>query len=691
MVYTDEEGEFSAWIYIPGSFNTTQEATLFVDWYDSSDVFISRTSGDTIDLLQYNGYNRFSLVAKSPNGTAKARVGISYYVAWGAEPPSDESMIYLDDLSFVGYGTTYTASWIKGDSNTLENFRFKDTTNYLKEDGVQVVSFPTQSSITGTINGVSGYWIGMKFASIPGSGFTSPVVKTTPFVPYKNYIEIDGDNLHGDGPVDINLDFRDLTAPEAIHSIFDSVVFDAHGDDSGSSIDSSSATYAMDDADIVGVIFQGIDIKENAYIRKAILSFSPAGVSYNPTGELDLTVVGELGVSTMSNWTAFSQMGSGGSRATTTAVVPIYQYRLSGWDQYDSQIAEDAGRGYQSDVTSIVQEIVSDDDWDNQTKMAFHIDNLITGSGTLDWHSRNAATEASPWSLEVEYVQTDINLRRVYMGSRTVDRGDLFQSHIALTSIPQQYIKHDGSSWSSGTPPSGSSVYARLGYDNAATEEQRFITITIQPPMSYSYSGRFRVLIDGWLEHDLRYHMRYRAGRQSPLVHGDRVKAIDPNAATNFYGIVDLGEMRVSGDQEPDVIEIEIWCEPWAEFHHLKGIYLIPSDEWFGDFAIEGDEPGYGLMDDLSLFIDGITFPFGKPTTTLRKTDGTDRDVGTVRASTTQLQLYPGKDQRVYFLGLHVYDVDTAWQYGGIGVEFPYPHAVYYVSVGSRSRYSSFR
>lgn len=251
------------------------------------------------------------------------------------------------------------------------------------------------------------------------------------------------------------------------------------------------------------------------------------------------------------------------------------------------------------------------------------------------------------------------SFRRVVMGSRGVDRGEDFRSHINIVQDSKE-INHKGISISTTT---GATFTASKGPGNQhlamtanGTHQERFV-ITIDDGLAEHYLGRFhaffRVQLDiAGAAEDLEMSLRHQTGSGAPEIQTLRGTAAFSGGGELPHVLVDLGIVEFK-KTTPVVDSITIKVHAHALYTwECWDFILIPYDEWSFDTFETTETSTNRVYGDRKLLIDSISYPRNTFYGVVDRGKGAlDLATSSFTAAATQApSLLQDKTHRLYFL-----------------------------------------
>jgi hypothetical protein len=356
------------------------------------------------------------------------------------------------------------------------------------------------------------------------------------------------------------------------------------------------------------------------------------------------------------------------------------------------------GPTFLCDAKEIVQELVNRTGFGTTSSMSFYIEPLtVTSGGSRTFRMADHATSFT-WRLDIDYIDSESYTTSLLMGSRRVDRGASFRSHLNfMQDQPESFTLTLGENTqfieladSFGiTLPRKQAIEV---VDNFAQETGAYIDrakFRIHAPLSADFNGRFRafarIMHDSIVTDPTYFRLRVESGAGGVAYTGAAQLSYRAEIEAVELGIVSIPEIGMF-----DYIEIALQAtRTGGATFTATDMILIPIDEWAVELSSLA-KSSLGMLDgDNYLEVDGITPASGAAF--MRALVRNKKD-NTIRAEFIHSGGRPVLDnratQRVYCLAL----TDTGIGSGtDVFINASKSNAVLSVSTDVISRYLGFR
>lgn len=470
---------------------------------------------------------------------------------------------------------------------------------------------------TVAVDGVTGYWVRAIITS-GGSGTNATQQSYHPYVASNNYLEITGSNIIGnyDPPARLTINSESLPVNSVLTEQVTVGTDDGDWDTAaGPPGNLGNSTVQMGQDQAILLRFSAVDIPKGAIIKKVLMWATSAGGSSGGTAIYKLAIES---VDDAAVLTAGENPESG--RTFDIDTENTFEIARDWWVNWSGRQLSPFGY-----IVPMLQAVVDRDGWASGQAMCFRIQDQTVSST----HYRTFAmyeNTSTAWGLRVEYLDPETFTSEVIIGARSTNRGSDFRSCINFS--PYQA---DGVSVSVGTDAAFSSLIGKsslggpstgLGY---GTDLPQFVInvnplstrpgamidrarVVIAPPISASYSGKFRVFVRAMHTTGISsttptlFRLRVEVGG------GSFSSRISGFATSRYPELIDLGTVtipNISTDTGEQIVFAIQAGRPDTTNYQLLDLILIPSDEWICEVRSPGG--AVGVLDGTkSLVIDGV-------------------------------------------------------------------------------------
>lgn len=645
---TGDTAKFNGWLkWDPSSDTSASPKQFFIDWYDSSSVFISR---DTTNIGSFHtSWVQYEVLSTKPPAGTKVKVGVHLGASGGG---GSIVTMYLDDASLVEPTTSLTVIWEYWDGaawSTIPSIR--DDTNGLQQSGGSTVAWelPVDWGQT-TVNSIDAWWVRARVSAISGT-FSQPTVgQYHPYVVTEPYIEIPDENIGGQIKAPAKLEIRSLSAAgiSNLSLALSNNVDDQLADDGGSTLTDGNSTENLGQDMTLGIRFRALNIPQAAKIVGARLHCIPWGVA---PAVSERSALYRINGEAVDDSAVFSTYANFAARTRTSA--------FTEWDidQTWWEIREQHQQP-SPEIAPIIQEIVDRGGWAEGNDMTLFVTDWVVGVTDYRTFRMREGTGGS-FRLEVRYVDNDKYTTSVFLGARSKSRGEDFNAYIHMIQNLQPGISIEAPSflpsWDSPrgllTPVINNSSI-RTGVNQNDGTFREVAKIIIGATLAQQYVGRFRAFL--------------RAAHSSSKPSGEETR-FRLKMSVGGGGAVAIGESSLASYDQPELIDLGLVSVPslgnldaltffLEAARDVSGhatvfdFILIPIDEWFGEFTNKSTTPESILDGDSVLVVDSISNEKRKGIEAFIQDEVTGKTTASIDTSSLELSLSPNGDQRIWIV-----------------------------------------
>jgi hypothetical protein len=475
-----------------------------------------------------------------------------------------------------------------------------DGTNTLRIVGVNPVSwipthtiFPQRFGVvnlqtfsgSGGAPGVSGFWIRLR-VEVASAG-NDATLAAMPYAVQWPFVQVDHNN---NNPGELAALARALImnrGGDAFQSEYapqssTDVVNVTHGT-STAETGVGTLVFGGANSNAIGIRFPNFNVPPTSVITSARLTvlkgtFTPGVAVATVTGQA--TINPAAFTNTYSNYT---------SRPHTEAEV--------GWD-----LGQHSGPAFiaSPDLRKIIGEIYQLGDRQPGDALVLFLEPLSDAVGGQIVTALNDCDNEGP-CLEVTYITDGLHTSRVFMGSRSLERGERFTPYINLSDrqVPQHVTVETGLYTHFADTPESATGRAAVYFLDATVGA---VTVKILPPLSQEYGGRYRVFVRGFHDNNIpaRLRMAYKIFGGA-IQHTPWITPLDWTIGMTDGFVADFGHLSIpshGGNSGTIELTVEAFGGTPAgdQTSHgwLYDIVIMPVDEWAGDFGrgeIQGQPP----------------------------------------------------------------------------------------------------
>lgn len=557
----------------------------------------------------------------------------------------------LFDISSVAKATSIVTTWEYWTGSGWAGLTARDETNYFQRSGPNAVTWamPSNWSNSATVNGVTGWWVRVRISTLTGT-LRIPRVRNHPHIINSPYFDVDEDDVLGDVAQRMRYNLFNEGGPIRATEL---VTISAGADDvlvdtAGMSVTTSGSTATVSEDDAVVIRFQNVNVPQGAIIRNARLYFS-AVTGYGGY------IAYKIDAEDSDNSTAIGSWANYSGKSWTS--------QFEQWISYSNYWTIGSG-GYHTDRTQNIalpiQEVVQRSGWVNGNSLSIRI--------IYDWGAgagENRIFEmyeswSGAWMLEIDYVAKESFTTTMFMGSRSLSRGEDFRSYFNMSFLQPPSITLDtGTNTAFAIYPLGtifSPSNQTLVINNFENESGSFMDraiFRIHAPLSSQYVGKYRVFL--------------RAAHQTVASEGSetqfRIKVSTGIGGAGYTGqttlgklnypeILDMGIITVPNIGPADEISISVQSKRQTNaWVFLYDLILMPVDEWVAEFTSPSSKPGGVLDGSTFLDIDSITSERKSIKAVLRRENNSAAMASYIVAGGAA-SLIPNETQRVWALAM---------------------------------------